>query len=753
MANKTMHHVVIGSDTFEIVDQYAREHSVTDTTLAISGAPADAKTVGDRLALKADDSDVTALDTRVTAVEGEIDALSADIDECLTEQANLLKKCEIVEIPASANKWDKDTASVGLMHTTGVVYTGESYDNYRYNGIGEVSEGDTISGYEIYKGVKTTIISRVIAFDGNGTVLPSEGKINVSSYTVPAGVASLSITVSASKVDYFMALLNAESAPESYIPYAEGDSYYVGTPDFVPFVGNPDDLSTTDKSTVVGAINEINGGIPDFPITPRDTDFFHIPKNLINPDTCVSGEYVVQITGAFAEDARHCRTDYVEVEPSTEYVVRGVDGAPSANFRYVFYTENKTYISGAVGALASMLLTSPASAKYMVISDALNVAHYMIAPYVDGDKSYEASDNVYVLPEYIKETMDDVLLNVPSKIYALVGFETNIYFENITEKWDKYDWDVTCTKGQQLERGYRITPTVSDVGTYTLTIRASLSESIYKEVTTTLVVTSASAGSGQTKSVIVLGDSTTNNGIAVTKLNQNFADDVMGITTLGTRGTAPNNHEGRSGWTFYAYFNPPNAGDIASGVENPWYNPNTQTFDASYYFANSEIAKPDYFIINLGINDVFGYATDSAYEAGVTTILERAETAVQSVLDATTTTKVCVCLTIPPNHSQDAFGKAYYCNQTRNRYKRNNTLWVNALINQFKDRESERIYLIPINACLDTVYNMGMETLPVNARNTGITYQSPILNGGVHPVESGYWQIADVYTAFIKANL
>lgn len=26
MANKTMHHVVIGGDTYEIVDQYAREH-------------------------------------------------------------------------------------------------------------------------------------------------------------------------------------------------------------------------------------------------------------------------------------------------------------------------------------------------------------------------------------------------------------------------------------------------------------------------------------------------------------------------------------------------------------------------------------------------------------------------------------------------------------------------------------------------------------------------------------------------------
>jgi hypothetical protein len=79
-------------------------------------------------------------------------------------------------------------------------------------------------------------------------------------------------------------------------------------------------------------------------------------------------------------------------------------------------------------------------------------------------------------------------------------------------------------------------------------------------------------------------------------------------------------------------------------------------------------------------------------------------------------------------------------------------LSVQSLIENFSGRESERVYIIPINACLDTVYNMGMETLPVNARNTDVTYQSPIANGGVHPVTSGYWQIADVYTAFIKAN-
>lgn len=520
-------------------------------------------------------------------------------------------------------------------------------------------------------------------------------------------------------------------------------------------IGTLSELDTTNKSSLVSAINEVKNNSPVVPLPPEDTTFFHVSKNMIDPSKCVDGEYVNQATGAFATLTGHKRTGYIVVSPNTTYVIRKSSGAFGANFRYAFYTEAKAYISGAVGALNDMLLTSPNNAKYIAISETENMELCMIAPYINEDKSFEAYSNVYILPHYIVAgDADNIILNVPSKIYALVGYETNIYFENITDDWTKYKWDVTCTKGMQLERGYRITPSASDVGTYTLTIRASITEAIYKEVSTTLVVTSASAGNGQTKTVIVLGDSTTDNGTVISKLHDNFANDVMSVTTLGTRGTTPNNHEGRSGWTIADYFTKASITytDGRGTIYNPFYNPSTQTFDASYYFTNSGVAIPDVFIINMGINDVFGYLTDTAYESGVTTILQRVETAIQSILDATTTTKVCVCLTIPPNHSQDAFGKAYACSQTRNRCKRNNTLWVQSLIEEFSGRESERVYIIPINACLDTVYNMGMETLPVNARNTDVTYQSPILNGGVHPVASGYWQIADVYTAFLKAN-
>jgi hypothetical protein len=275
-----------------------------------------------------------------------------------------------------------------------------------------------------------------------------------------------------------------------------------------------------------------------------------------------------------------------------------------------------------------------------------------------------------------------------------------------------------------------------------------------KSVNSNLIIASSNAGNGETASIIILGDSTTNNGTVIEKLNTNFSSDVMNVTTLGTRGTAPNNHEGRSGWKLNDYFTKEYI-DYTDGrghVANPFYNPSTQTFDAAYYFANSGIAVPDFFIINMGVNDVFSFTSDTALDSGIDQFISYVDAAITSLKAAAPNTKICICCTIPPNHSQDAFGKAYACGQTRNRCKRNNTLLVDRIIEEYDGRESENIYVIPIHTNLDTVYNMGMETLPVNARNTDVTYQSPILNGGVHPVASGYWQIADVYTASIKAH-
>lgn len=509
-------------------------------------------------------------------------------------------------------------------------------------------------------------------------------------------------------------------------------------------IGDLNNLATENKADLVHAINEVKNTIPV-------TDFFYRSPNLADPSTFVQNELVVQTTGAFSPYDGHTRTDYIPVTAGDKYCIINPDDY-NAGIRYAFYRADKTYISGAAVNLADIgnLLTAPSEAAYIAASASTIRFPLMIAK--SNTKIDFAEYSVsYVEPKYIlADDVKDIVINLPSKIYALVGFETNIYFENIVEDWTQYIFNVSCSKGKNMERGFCIVPTEADVGNYPLNITVGSKDwKSAKTVTTTLVITSASAGAGANPKIIVLGDSTTNSGYAVQHFKQNFADDVMDITLEGTRGTAPYNHEGRSGWTFQYYFSTAGSGSVL----NPWYNPNTQTFDASYYFDNTGIAKPDWLFINLGINDTFAYTSDSALELAMQTIKGYCDAMIESILDASPNTKIGLCVTIPPNHSQDAFGKAYGCEQTRDRYKHNNVIWANSLIDDYDNRNAENIYLIPIYTNLDTVWNMGMETLPVNARNTDDTYQSPIANGGVHPAENGYWQIADIYTAFIKANV
>ena len=375
----------------------------------------------------------------------------------------------------------------------------------------------------------------------------------------------------------------------------------------------------------------------------------------------------------------------------------------------------------------------------MIVKNTAKPDKYL--PYYEGYNCYVAT------PAFIRDAItSELILNVPSKVYAVVGVELNIYFENITEEWEKYHWDVTCTKGKQMERGYTITPVAGDVGEYSMTIKAYTDDETYKEVSTTLVVASADSASGV--SVIVLGDSTTANGVAVEKIHADFEGMSTTVSTLGTLGTSPNNHEGRSGWKASDYLTV----QSRDGVNNPFYNPTSQTFDASYYFTNSGVAEPDWFFINLGVNDLFGYVKDSELTTWIPRIIGYYDTIVNSLQSAKPNMKIGICVTIPPNHSQDAFAKDYACGQTRDRAKRNNVIWGSKLIEHFKNKETNGIYIVPIHVNLDTVNNMGMESIPVNARNTSVTYNSPASNGAVHPVESGYWQIADVYTAFLKGN-
>lgn len=426
------------------------------------------------------------------------------------------------------------------------------------------------------------------------------------------------------------------------------------------------------------------------------------------------------------------------------------DGEPVSNTNYALYLsawdEDGNYLSYDVEQNVSEFTAKEHTAKValtlMLYSGASQVANAYVSttacpasfvPYSEYDMHSAKADI-----DALKEGGVALNINLPSTLYAVIGEELNIYFDNIINAdASEYHVNVDCSVGEQLERCYRITPTT--VGQYPITISYEKNGAVLQK-SATLKVLNADTTTEQTIKVLVIGDSTTNGGVAVHKLMDDASGKRIAVSLLGTRGDAPYLHEGRSGWTANYYVNVQSDGTYT----NAFYNPSTQTFDFSYYLSNNNIDDPNLVIINLGINDVFNPTNDDDLATAINTYLACVEDMIDSIQSAVPTAKIGIAITIPPNYSQDSFGKAYGCGQSRARYKVNNNELGKSIINTFTGRTSENLYVIPIHTNLDTKYNMATEQTQVNSRNEE-TYTSPTGYASVHPATSGLWQVADIY--------
>ena len=146
---------------------------------------------------------------------------------------------------------------------------------------------------------------------------------------------------------------------------------------------------------------------------------------------------------------------------------------------------------------------------------------------------------------------------VPPYLFATQGRECNVYFDNLhlADAADYLHDVVSSTSvGQQQDERFTWIPTAAQAA-------GTLAMSAYDKRTGTLLVTktaelraaATSAGTGLNKKVMVIGDSLISANTITQTLLDVAATDVMGVTLLGTRGTAPNLHEGRGGWTVNDY--------------------------------------------------------------------------------------------------------------------------------------------------------------------------------------------------------
>ena len=461
-------------------------------------------------------------------------------------------------------------------------------------------------------------------------------------------------------------------------------------------------------------------------------------KNLYDVSKATNNCMIVTGNGNTADYDGHIVSDYIPVSAKTIYTISAKLAKKytfaTTGLRYVFYNSSKTYISG-FGDAPPTTFRTPANAAYIrfslyntLVDVQLERRHFATkyAPY-----------NSYV----VDDESDSMFLSYPAKMYAVTGLQYNFYMFNVTPERHigQFEWNFgrNNTKMHNYGRFMRIESNNSSTSDIKCSADVrSRTKWAWKEFVTKV----KNPANLQNVSVLILGDSTTANGYVAADLHT-YSGNESKITTLGTKGTAPNNHEGRSGWTLNLYF--------TEDEDNPFYNPTTETFDAQYYFTNTGVSVPDIFIINLGINDMH-YTSDNLYDAKATadSYIEKVNAVITSLRLVSATMKIAICLTIPPNVDPYGFGAAGTNIMNYDQYRIANLVLCEKLIDEYDYRESEYLYLIPINSVLDTKYNMPSETSTPNSRsNTQITV--PNTAGNVHPNEGGYYQIADEIYAFI----
>lgn len=185
----------------------------------------------------------------------------------------------------------------------------------------------------------------------------------------------------------------------------------------------------------------------------------------------------------------------------------------------------------------------------------------------------------------------------------------------------------------------------------------------------------------------------------------------------------------------------------AMTAANPFWNLKARRLDFKKYLSDHSytLAANDLITVHLGINDVFNDISVSKLES-IKTDFNKMVAEFREVIPQI---NIGLCITIPPSISQDAFAVNYASGQTLKRYIENYKQLVGFLLNNYDTPEmrASRIYCIGFNYSIDRANNFHKMTMKANARSSQII---ETWGNGVHPDNSGYYQMGDTLYCFIK---
>lgn len=325
---------------------------------------------------------------------------------------------------------------------------------------------------------------------------------------------------------------------------------------------------------------------------------------------------------------------------------------------------------------------------------------------------------------------------LPDVLYVTVDEPLVIRFMNITGYNSLDDFSVkmeTDGKGTVYKDRWEYTPSKAE--TFTLSFEVTdKSGAVANESTHTIMV--KEPVKYNELSVLVIGDSTVAAGFETEKMLKLAREDNCNLKLLGTLSQqwlkdSNNRHEGRGGWKARTYVEKPVS--ESTGATNPFYNPETESFDFAYYMEQHGYNSLDVVCLQLGINDVFGASTDSALKSlsFFGKYFNNMDFIIENIHMYNPNIKIIWNLILPCSVEQGKFDLAYENGQTAKRCKRN-TYLTNLEIVKHIER-MENVFAVPTNAVLDTKNNMAGEG-----------------KGAVHPSKAGYYEIGALLYNYIR---
>ena len=347
-------------------------------------------------------------------------------------------------------------------------------------------------------------------------------------------------------------------------------------------------------------------------------------------------------------------------------------------------------------------------------------------------------------------------LTLPVEMYAVVGVDMNVYFDNVvlTETPESFRFTVSCDVGLTEKRRWHFMPTVNDVGSHQLVI--SVSDADGKELAkkeTRLIVVPADAGAGQKVKILIVGDSLTHataypNEIArLLSREGNPKWRMLGThrPSSAAEGVA---HEGYGGWTWIRFVTKyePNPDGTYRKRSSPFVffgkDEKPELNVARYFDENFKGERPDVVFFLLGINDCFGANPDdpAAIDDRIDRMLSPAGRLLDEFRKVAPATDLAICVTTPPNARESGFEANYKGRYHRWGWKRIQHRIVERLLARYEgkgakeDAERSHLFVVPTQLNLDPV-----DGYPAN--------------NGVHPNGFGYQQIGASIYSWLKWRL